>query len=112
MLAAIERQVPSVNRESRLRCSGHVLNLIVKAILYGGGTSGFNREIMGCGDPRAFELWQKLRVFRKVHNTVKHIMRSDQRRQEFMGYQGPGSKDDDPLIEHTERLLLKDRGVR
>lgn len=98
MLAAIKRQMPSVDSGSRLRCTGHVLNLIVKAILYGDGVSGFKREIIGCRDECAFELWWKFRALRKVHNTVKHIMRSDQQKQKFMDYQGPDSGDDEALF--------------
>ena len=75
MIMVIEGEVPSVKCTSRLCCAGHVLNLIVKTILYGDGITAFAREIIGCGNARAFELWRKFGAIGKVHNTVKYIMR-------------------------------------
>ena len=35
-LKALAKSIPSLDvRESRLRCFGHIVNLVVKAILYG-----------------------------------------------------------------------------
>lgn len=93
MLEELRKEIKTINRLQRLRRAGHVLNLIVEAILYGGGTNDFTREIIECGDARAFELWRKFGAIGKVHSRVKFIMRSDQRRQEFIKGQRKGDDD-------------------
>ena len=87
MIEAIARELPEVTKRSRLRCSGHILNLIVKAVLYGQGITSFTREIVGCRSKDAFELWRRFGAIGKLHNTIKWIMRSDVRRQLFLSYQ-------------------------
>jgi len=110
MIAELQEQVPSVQENQRLRCAGHIINLVVKAILYGEGVKEFNRTIAGASDAQQFALWRKFGSIGKIHNTVKYIMRSDQRRQHFLS--GQGSTSDDLLFDHTARLLIKDGGVR
>ena len=115
MITALSRQVPTINSQHHLRCAGHIINLIVKAILYGNGITDFNKNIIGCSDAEAFELWQRFGAISKVHNTVKYIMRSDQRRQHFLMLQGKekGETDDeDSLFQYAQCLLVKDRGVQ
>ena len=66
-------------------------------------------------DAESFSLWRKFGAIGKVHNTVKYIMRSDQRRQLFLSLQKQrksGEGDGDELFEQVERLLMKDGGVR
>ena len=112
MIEAIARELPEVTKRSRLRCSGHILNLIVKSILYGQGISSFAREIVGCSDKETFELWRRFGAIGKVHNTIKWIMRSDSRRQLFISYQKTDLTNDDELFAHVEKLLVTDGGVR
>lgn len=112
MIEAIGRELPEVTKRSRLRCSGHIINLIVKAILYGQGITSFAKEIVGCSDKQAFELWRRFGAIGKVHNTIKWIMRSDTRRQMFISYQKADITNDDELFNHVEKLLIKDGGVR
>lgn len=56
MVRALSNQILSVNSQQRLRCAGHILNLVVKAILYGKGITEFNKQIVGCSDAVAFVL--------------------------------------------------------
>lgn len=115
MMAALSRQIPSINSQQRLRCAGHIINLVVKAILYGDGITEFNKSIIGCSDSEAFKLWRRFGAIGKVHNTVKYIMRSDQRRQHFItlqGKDGEETEEEDTLFQCTRHLLVKDGGVR
>jgi hypothetical protein len=100
---------PNVRNQSRLRCAGHIINLIVKAILFGGGISKFEREILGCSDKDKFNLWRKRGPHGKLHNTIRYINRSDQRRQEFASYQHEAA-DDDEIFDWIEKVLIVDGG--
>lgn len=82
MMDAIENPVPGVGRNRRLRCVGHILNFIIKAISYGEGTSDFNTDISGASDIKAFAIWRR-----------------------FGACTIPQSLDDDTLLERTLAVL-------
>ncbi|KAF6512765.1 hypothetical protein HZS61_007571 [Fusarium oxysporum f. sp. conglutinans] len=92
----------------RLRCSGHVINLVVKAILYGKGVSKAERQLQCCNDQESFSVWRQRGVIGKVHNIVRYITRSDQRRQHFETLQAEALQDD----ELFSLQLIKDGGIR
>ncbi|RYC79965.1 hypothetical protein BFJ63_vAg17151, partial [Fusarium oxysporum f. sp. narcissi] len=92
----------------RLRCSGHVINLVVKAILYGKGVSKAERQLQCCNDQESFSIWRQRGVIGKVHNIVRYITRSDQRRQHFETLQAEALQDD----ELFSLQLIKDGGIR
>ena len=65
--------------ERRGRCFGHVINLVVKAILFGKDVDAFE-ERLGHGEVSAtteHELWRKKGPVGKLHNLVVAIHRSD-----------------------------------
>ncbi|KAI8406405.1 hypothetical protein FOFC_13875 [Fusarium oxysporum] len=92
----------------RLRCSGHVINLVVRAILYGKGVSKAERQLQCCNDQESFSIWRQRGVIGKVHNIVRYITRSDQRRQHFETLQAEALQDD----ELFSLQLIKDGGIR
>ncbi len=117
MVTALSKElygVANISKESRLRCAGHIINLISKAVLYGDGITEFAKAMIDRSDRQEFEEWRKFGAIGKVHNTVKFIMRSDQRRQLFLTFQSKDGDSDNntTLFENTERLLIKDGGVR
>jgi hypothetical protein len=66
-------------RERRGRCFGHVVNLVVKAILFGKDADAFEARLEH-GDVLAtaeHELWRKRGPVGKLHNLVVAIHRSD-----------------------------------
>ncbi|KAJ0134726.1 Fumarylacetoacetase [Fusarium oxysporum f. sp. albedinis] len=66
-------------KERRGRCFGHVINLVVKAILFGKDADAFESRL-GHGDLLAtaeLELWRKRGPVGKLHNLVVAIHRSD-----------------------------------
>ncbi|KJZ69742.1 hypothetical protein HIM_10853 [Hirsutella minnesotensis 3608] len=67
------------SKERRGRCFGHVINLVVKAILFGKDVDAFESRLRH-GDVLAtteHELWRKRGPVGKLHNLVVAIHRSD-----------------------------------
>jgi len=56
-------------------CVGHIINLIVKSILFGEGLSKFVKELAGASDIENFRLWRRQEVIGRLHNIVKYISR-------------------------------------
>lgn len=112
MIHALQFTYESSDFSRRLRCAGHIFNLVVKAILFGKGLTSFSAAILGCSDADAFNEWRKFGPIGRVHNTVQYIMRSDQRRQAFLSYQQGAEDGAEGLFEATAKLLVQDGGVR
>lgn len=76
----------------RLRCFGHILNLVVKAFLFGNDADAFeveSRNRQGLNDEAAeLHAWRKRGSIGKLHNVVMFIRRSPQRMEEFLKIQG------------------------
>ena len=66
-------------QKRRVRCFGHVLNLVVKALLFGHKSEAFEAEVDGeLGvDAGQHEVWRKKGPIGKLHNLVHWIHRSD-----------------------------------
>jgi hypothetical protein len=65
----------------RLRCSGHIFNLAVKKLLFGKDTDALEMEAV------EFEDWRKLGPIGKLHNNVRYVRASPQRRDSFLAVQ-------------------------
>jgi hypothetical protein len=103
-LKALAKSIPSLDvRESRLRCFGHIVNLVVKAILY--GDSQLQKELDDCGDREAFKVWREQGAIGKLHNIVTYIDGSDKRRKAFEQSQKVDAGD-------LSLQLVEDLGVR
>jgi len=61
-----------------LQCIGHIINLIVKALLFSKGISKLERELCGASDKDIFKIWSKNGPIGKVHNLCTYVNRSDQ----------------------------------
>ncbi|TKA30875.1 hypothetical protein B0A49_13650 [Cryomyces minteri] len=85
---------PSIDvKKQRLRCAGHIINLVVKAILFGKGVSRFQKALAGAGDAEEFRMWRE---------------RGEQRMQEFKRCQRDVAPDE--LMKYYN--LIKDGGIR
>lgn len=91
---------------ARLRCLGHIINLVVKALLFGKGVSKFERQLAGASDDEAFKIWNSRGPIGKLHNICVYINRNSARQQIFREYQGGGHGDFQLL------QLLGDGGIR
>ena len=65
--------------EKRLRCMGHVLNLIAEAYLFGQDAKSFAEDFKKAGKPERRKLWRDRGVLGKLHNLVAHVMASGKR---------------------------------
>ena len=62
-------------KKERLWCLGYIINLIVKALIYGKGVSKLKRLIIGTSDYIKFNLMRQRGFIGKFYNIVKYIMR-------------------------------------
>jgi hypothetical protein len=106
----IAKQYPAIKQQSRLRCVGHMLNLIVKALLFGQGVSKLERQLRGASDDERFEIWRKQSFVGKLHNFCVWINRSDQRRELLKQYVLQAY--DEGSIEYLYTRVLVDGGIR
>ena len=74
----------------RLRCFGHVINLVVRAFMYGTDVDAFELDIASLHtcQKEVDELvaWRKRGALGKLHNVCAWICRTPQRRDEFAEY--------------------------
>ena len=64
--------------QSCLCCIGHIINLIVKAALFGKGISKLEQKLCGTTDKDAFKIWSKRGPIGKIHNICTYINQTDQ----------------------------------
>lgn len=88
---------------SRLRCLGHIINLVVKALLIGKGVSKLERKLAGASYDEAFKIWNSKGPIGKLHNICVYINFSSKRQEMFRDCQG----DDIQIYQ-----LLVDGGIR
>jgi hypothetical protein len=70
----------------RLRCLGHIINLAAKAFLFGANSDVFEKEIDSVQleeEQVELDIWRKRGPVGKLHNVVKYIRSTPQRREEF-----------------------------
>ena len=106
----LSKQYPTITEQSRLRCVGHILNLIVKALLFGQGVRKLEKELCGASDDEQFEIWRKHSFIGKLHNFCVWINRSDQRRELLKQYILQAYEEGS--IEHLYTRVLVDGGIR
>jgi hypothetical protein len=70
-------------KQLRLRCFGHIINLVVKALLFSNASPSLQEQLGEAGDEGAFNVWREQGAIGKLHNIVYYITRSDSRRRAF-----------------------------
>jgi hypothetical protein len=78
-LRALAEKYTIDEAEQRMRCFGHVVNLVVKALLFGEGLAKHQKELDGASDHEKLKIWRKKGAIGKLHNLVIYISRSGQR---------------------------------
>jgi hypothetical protein len=74
-------------KAKRLRCMGHVLNLIAEAYLYGQDASDFEDQFKEQGLKGRRKMWRDRGELGKLHNLVAHVMASGKRSELFTSLQ-------------------------
>lgn len=69
--------------QRRIRCSGHILNLVAKAIVFGDGISLFEKRLASMNEEDQYTEWRKKSSIGKVHNIVRWLRGSPERMQAF-----------------------------
>jgi hypothetical protein len=87
-----------------------MLNIIVKALLFGQGVSKLDERLRGVPDDERFGIWRKHSCIGKLHNFCVWINRSDQRRERLKQYILQAYEEGG--IEHLYTRVLVDGGIR
>jgi hypothetical protein len=105
---------PNINLtfDERLRCCGHIFNLIVKTTLYGKGIHKWKEELAAAAPRDQFEKFPQLGVVGKLHNFVNAVCASHKRCELFTSLQKEAANDNDVLYTHSTLSLRQDCGVR
>lgn len=100
---------PTLRKQRRLRCFGHILNLASSSYLYGKDPDSFEIEIIVqtslAREQKELEEWRKKGPIGRLHNIVVFIRRSPQRRETFLKIAG----DTD---EFRKLMLIQDNATR
>jgi hypothetical protein len=73
--------------ERRIRCSGHILNLVAGAILHAAGLSHAERAMLKIASIDDDALWTQSGPIGKLHRVAVYLGRSPQRRERFLALQ-------------------------
>lgn len=98
--------------DNRIRCAGHMINLVVKAAIYGSGVSKFEADLQKAAPKDQFELFRKHGVVGKLHNFVNGVLRSTKRRELFHSVQLNLALENDELYNYGTLNLRADGGIR
>jgi hypothetical protein len=58
---------------SRLRCLGYIINLVIKALLFGKGVSKLERKLAGALYDDVFKIWNSIGPIGKLYNICVYI---------------------------------------
>ena len=112
MTASLYNQLPQgLTLKGCLYCAGHIINLVVKAIMFGNGVSAFEQDISDACDTDTFKIWRSCGVIGRVHNIVKYIMHSDAYYLGLWSFAKEGKGPDGEPLKYI-LTLVKDGGIR
>src|SRR6202035_2008424 len=73
--------------QKRLRCMGHILNLIAESYLFGQDTKSFDDDFKAAGPGERRKLWRQRGELGKLHNLIAHVTASGKRTELFTALQ-------------------------
>ena len=84
-----------------VRCLGHIINLVAHQVLFNTDVEAFEHELESTVTAEAIELasWRRKGPIGKLHNIIRYITHSTQRRNVFLGIQSVAI---DPLRDQLE----------
>jgi hypothetical protein len=97
-------------RNRRTRCFGHIINLAARAFLWGEDADSFEREAFTEAafqvEERELRLWRKRGAVGKLHNIVRFVRASPQRRELMKSLACNQRDDDDYQLFDEERAAI------
>ena len=98
-------------KKERLWCVNHIINHIIKALIYSKGVSKLKRLIISISNYIKFNfIWQR-GFIGKLYNIIKYIMRLTRHCKDFAENQLKAYIEDE-LFNYVKLLFIKDRGVQ
>lgn len=73
----------SLPPRARLWCIGHIINLIIKALIFRKGISKLKQKLISASDEAKFKLMREKGFIGKLYNIIKYIIRSTGRYKDF-----------------------------
>jgi hypothetical protein len=74
----------AVNTKQRhVLCMGHVINLVAQQILFGNDVDAFEPKLVILVEQLELQHWRRSGPIRKLHNLIKYITHSSNRRERF-----------------------------
>jgi hypothetical protein len=95
----------------RIRCAGHIINLVVKATIYGDGVSKWEQRLAEATPMDQFKLFREIGVVGKLHNFVNSVCASHKRRELFNLIQKE-HQSEQSVYAFSTLQLRQDGGVR
>ena len=93
----------AIAKSRRLRCLGHILNLTVKAFLFGEDAKAFEAEALTAftlqSEINELSLWRKKGPVGCLHNIVYYIKKTVQRLEDFSRLQAESNWDNDHCLQ-------------
>lgn len=110
----LQNIAPHLTKEHRrLRCMGHIINLVAQALLFGVDHSVFEVDLQYAQtlgqEPKKLDLWRKKGPIGKLHNIVKFIRMTPQRREQFLETKAFDHLDDSNL---DDLMVKSDNATR
>jgi len=107
--------------QARIRCIGHVINLVAKTVMVGNAAESFDEELSTItSESEQLQKWRKRGPVGKLHNLVTYITRSPQRIEQFEALQtsllhqqgSEGSEGFAAGFDHQTYRLVRDNDTR
>ena len=114
VLKAISPDLPANQRKARrLRCLGHVVNLCARALLVGKESKKTLRKLNSLTEEESGSVWRDHGCVGKLHNIIKYIRWTPQRREQFADIRIKGDLARfDELEVSFERLYITSEAVQ
>src|ERR1700733_8243300 len=78
-LQELGRKIGFDPKTKRLRCMGHILNLLAEAYVFGQDVTRFQKDYDAARPPKRRQMWRQRREVSKLYNLVTHVMASGKR---------------------------------
>lgn len=115
VLSSISPELSITQRKARrLRCLRHVVNLCARALLIGKESKKTLRKLEGVTEKESEGMWRARGPVGKLHNIIKYIRWTPQRREQFAGVQirGELARFDELEVRYLRDDLASGRPLR